>query len=137
MTTPKQKAEFLHIPELSVFQITKKGKFRRAVKLKGYLVFYSEVLGREIVVPEDFVSDGASVPQIFWSLFPPFGKYLEAAIVHDWLCVEGKAGRGYCSSSEAHAVFREAMRVQGIGLAKRSTMWTAVRTCGPRWKRAV
>jgi hypothetical protein len=130
------KAGFLNTPEITVFSIVRKGKFRRAVKLKQGLHFYSEVLGREVVVPAEFVSDGASVPQIFWNIFPPFGLYLESAIVHDWFCVEGKAGRLDIKSSVAHRVFREAMKAQGVAVWKRCAMWAAVRTFGPRWRAA-
>lgn len=139
-TKRRQQAGFLQVPELTIdgreelTRFLRRKRFVRTVKLQGYLVFYSEVLGREIVVPESFVSDGASVPRLLWALFPPFGRYLEAAIIHDWLCVEGKAGRGRCNSAQAHAVFREVMKVQGIWWPKRWTMWSAVRAFGPRWK---
>lgn len=38
-----------------------------------------------VTVPRGFRSDLASVPRLFWSIYPPFGKYGEAAIVHDYL----------------------------------------------------
>ncbi|WP_442908701.1 DUF1353 domain-containing protein, partial [Hydrogenovibrio sp. 3SP14C1] len=34
-------------------------------------------------VPEGFISDGATVPRIFWPIFPPIGRYLKATLVHD------------------------------------------------------
>ena len=41
---------------------------------------------RDIVVPKGYITDGASVPRIFWSIFPPNkAEYLSAAIVHDYL----------------------------------------------------
>lgn len=36
-------------------------------------------------VPKGFVTDLASVPQIFWSKYPPTGRYAYAAVVHDYL----------------------------------------------------
>lgn len=36
-------------------------------------------------VPRGFVTDFASVPRPFWSIFPPDGKYAYAAVLHDWL----------------------------------------------------
>ena len=36
-----------------------------------------------IVVPVGFVTDFASVPRAFWSLYPPTGPWAPAAIVHD------------------------------------------------------
>lgn len=42
--------------------------------------------GLEIVVPENFLSDGASVPRVLWSRFHPYDKrYFAIAIVHDYL----------------------------------------------------
>ena len=46
-----------------------------------------------VTVPKGFITDGASVPQILWSLLPPEGEYFRAAIIHDRLyrpvCVDG------------------------------------------------
>lgn len=44
----------------------------------------SAPLGR-ITVPSGFVTDFASVPRVFWSVLPPDGDYVAAAVVHDWL----------------------------------------------------
>jgi hypothetical protein len=52
--------------------------------------------GERVCVPEGFVSDGASVPRWFWRMLPPFGLYLRAAILHDWLYRSG-----WCSKREA------------------------------------
>ena len=42
---------------------------------------------RDIRIPKGFVTDGASVPRIFWSIFPPNRTdYLPCAIIHDYLC---------------------------------------------------
>ena len=38
-----------------------------------------------ITVPKWFVTDLASIPQLFWNILPPFGKYSQAAVVHDYL----------------------------------------------------
>lgn len=43
-------------------------------------------VGSKIIdVPKDFITDGASVPRVFWSLFDPTGPYLQAAVIHDYL----------------------------------------------------
>jgi hypothetical protein len=39
-----------------------------------------------VEIPLGFLTDGASVPKIFWNIIPPWGRYGQAAIVHDWLC---------------------------------------------------
>lgn len=38
-------------------------------------------------VPKGYITDGASVPRIFWFIYPPNRPdYLPAAIIHDYLC---------------------------------------------------
>lgn len=36
-------------------------------------------------VPKGFITDLASIPQVFWSILPPDGDYAYAAILHDYL----------------------------------------------------
>lgn len=38
-----------------------------------------------VTVPVGFKSDLASIPRVFWSIYPPFGKYNGAVIIHDYL----------------------------------------------------
>lgn len=49
-------------------------------------LYYQTALGL-VVVPENFHSDGASMPRLFWRLIGhPFQmQYLREAILHDWL----------------------------------------------------
>lgn len=42
--------------------------------------------GEWVNVPAGYLTDGASVPRVFWSMIPPWGKYGQAAVVHDILC---------------------------------------------------
>ena len=108
-------------------------KFIRTVTLLEDLVFYTKA-GDSITVPAGFESDGASVPKLFWSAFPPFGTYLPAAVVHDLLCVQGHNDKCLYTSVEAANIFYEAMRVCGVGRTKAHAMYYAVRYFGPKWK---
>ena len=49
-------------------------------------LYYQTALGL-VVVPENFRSDGASMPRLFWRMIGhPFQmQYLREAILHDWL----------------------------------------------------
>lgn len=85
-----------------------------------------------IYVPQGFLTDGASVPNIFWVLIPPWGRYGAAAVVHDFLCeyltvwvrgVPTKVDREY-----ADKIFLEAMTVLEVPEWKRTVMYYAVRT---------
>ena len=108
-------------------------KFTRIVTLNRTLHYKSDILINTIAVPAGFISDGASVPRAMWSIYPPFGKYLEAAIVHDWFCALGHEGNSPIGSVTAAKVFREAMQVCGVSRWRRNKMYWAVRIGGPRF----
>lgn len=84
----------------------------------------------QFIVPEGFITDFASVPCALWSVFPPYGKYTKAAVVHDWLYAAGKVSR-----KDADGIFSRMMREAGVKW-RRPLMWFAVRLFGGRsWKR--
>lgn len=80
----------------------------------------------EIEVPAGFVSDLASVPRLLWCIFPPFGKFNRAAILHDFLY----STAGECSRFLADAIFREAMAELSVPAWRRVLMFYAVRWFG-------
>lgn len=76
-------------------------------------------------VPEGFVTDGASVPNVFWSLLPPWGEYGQASVLHDYLIDvghivtrEGKVVRR-ADRHEARRHFRHALKVLKVPRYKR------------------
>lgn len=82
-----------------------------------------------IRVPKDFISDGASIPKVGYSIVGhPFGRYLESAIVHDYLY------RSNCSFDatrcEADGIFLELMKAQKVPFLLRWPMYLAVRSGG-------
>ena len=78
-----------------------------------------------ITVPAGFITDFASVPRLFWRLFPPWGKYGKAAVLHDYLYHKQRRSR-----READAIFLEAMGVLGVPWLSREMMYAAVRAFG-------
>lgn len=76
------------------------------------------------VVPDGFRTDFASVPRAFVWLIPKYGRYTKAAILHDFLCDESKAGR--FDRDDADGLFRRAMRELGVPFLRRWIMWGAV-----------
>lgn len=81
-----------------------------------------DILGT--LVPRYYTSDGASVPRVFWSLYPPVGRYLLAAILHDWKLDQQ---HGWKESNDA---FDEAMRLIGIVRRRHWVIMSAVRLNG-------
>ena len=51
-------------------------------------IFKSELVEEITVeVPKGYKTNGANVPRILWSIFPPNSpEYLSAVVVHDYLC---------------------------------------------------
>lgn len=45
-----------------------------------------ESSGEWVNVPAGYLTDGASVPRLFWNIIPPWGSYGQAAVVHDIVC---------------------------------------------------
>ncbi|ATG89879.1 DUF1353 domain-containing protein [Methylomonas koyamae] len=80
-----------------------------------------------IVVPRGFVTDLASTPRSLWSLYPPFGKYLSAAILHDYLY-----WRQACSPEEADKIIYQTMRDAGVDQATQSRFYVALRAAGDK-----
>jgi hypothetical protein len=78
------------------------------------------------VVPAGFRTDFASVPRVVTWLFPRFGAYTLAAILHDWLVSEGLRS-GAVTSRQADGIFRRVMRESGVPVLRRWMMWAGVR----------
>lgn len=88
-----------------------------------------------VTVPAGYLTDGASVPQLFWNIIPPWGQYGQAAVVHDILCEYLSVTR--CGKTEiitrrrADQVLHEAMVNLEVPLLKRAAIYGAV--CMYRW----
>lgn len=89
------------------------------------LVYRSDKLGREIVVPAGFETDFASIPRFFHRLIPKNGLYDKAAVIHDYLY-----STGVVAKQDADLVFFEAMLVLGVPSWKRNVMYLAVHWFG-------
>ena len=85
---------------------------------------------RKWEVPTGTVTDGASIPQAFWSIIgsPFVGKFRLAAVIHDHYCKTKLR-----SWADTHAAFYESMIASGEDKKKALLMWAAVYRFGPRW----
>ncbi len=73
-----------------------------------------------VTVPKGFVTDGASVPRIFWWFLDPATEAFEAAIVHDYLL--------QTSQPNAHKEFYRQLRKYSVALYKAYPAFLAVQT---------
>jgi hypothetical protein len=74
-------------------------------------------------VPKGFVTDFASVPWGLWNIFPSWGKYGKATIIHDYLYQSKETSRLI-----ADTIFKEAMLVLKVPMWKVNLMYWGVRT---------
>lgn len=81
--------------------------------------------GDIINVPIGTYTDFASIPRPLWAIFPRWGKYGNAAVIHDWLYWDQSRGR-----KEADDIFLEGMEVLDVPAWKRNTIYRAVRIFG-------
>ena len=110
LLTPKLKLQ--HIPATRWWKPTR-WQLLKGVTIEGH------------TIPKGFVFDGASVPRILWWLFPPAGRYMVAALLHDYLLGLDKVSR-----ADADAFFLLVMKKLGVAVWRRFIMWGAVRIFG-------
>lgn len=110
--------------------------------LSSFEYFIEDTMdGESIIVPAGFVTDFASIPQIFWSILPPTGPWSKAACLHDYLYTIGGKYQ-YCindlgvpcyhlySKKQTDDMFRDTMKLLGVPAFERNVMWLAVRSFG-------
>lgn len=100
--------------------------------IQGFKFFFGDLSEEKwVFIPAGYLTDGASVPRLLWSLLPPWGAYGQAAVLHDYLCenltiqVHGVATA--IPRAKADAAFKEAMVALDVPRWKRNVMYIAVR----------
>jgi hypothetical protein len=82
-------------------------------------------------VPQGFETDFASVPRVVVWLLPRYGRWTQAAVLHDYLWE--LAGRGELDKFDADGIFNRALRELHVPFLRRWIMWSGVRwAAGPR-----
>ena len=81
--------------------------------------------GNSIDVPIGFKTDFTSIPRLLWAVIPRWGKYGNAAVIHDYCYWDQTRTR-----KESDEIFREAMEVLEVPRFKISLMYSAVRLFG-------
>ena len=102
----------------------------KAILLEEYVY---EINGYLIRVPKSFITDGASVPHSLQWLYNPYGKYINAAVVHDYLySVYNNTGINRTLSDK---IFRHIMKETGIDSRIVRKFYAAVKYFGATsWK---
>lgn len=90
--------------------------------------------GQPLLIPAGFLTDGASVPRGLWNIFPPFGRYNRASLLHDYLYKTGRINNAPVTRKQADDLFLDAMKALGVSWATRWAMWAGVRAgAWPAW----
>lgn len=95
-----------------------------------YALEFHQNNGPTWTAPIGTLTDGASIPPVFWSIFGgPFeGKYRDAAVNHDYECCT-KTHRW----QDVHRMFYAGMMANGEAMWRAKLMYFAVYFFGPRW----
>ncbi len=87
--------------------------------------------GDTVEVKIGFMTDFASIPRLFWIVLPRWGKYGNAAVVHDWLYWKQTRSR-----KESDRIMLEGMKVLRVPKWQKYPIYIAVRAFGClAWKR--
>lgn len=77
-----------------------------------------DIIFEDIVVPKGYKTNGADIPRVFWSIYPPNrADYLPAVILHDYLC-------DLEEYKKADDIFEKALRMLGV---HKRTIWILVK----------
>lgn len=79
----------------------------------------------KIIIPAGFVSDGGSVPRLFWNIVDPWGPASKAYWLHDFLYKTQERSR-----LVSDAILMEAMEVLSVNWFKRKLIYRGVRLFG-------
>ncbi len=79
-----------------------------------------------VIASKGFITDFASVPRIFWLVIPKWGKYGNAAVIHDWLYWK----QGIKNRKESDDILLEAMEVLDVSPWKKKIIYHSVRWFG-------
>ena len=102
----------------------------KAILLEEYIY---DINGYLIRVPKSFITDGASVPKSLQWLYNPCGKYIKAAIIHDYLY--GCYNNTGINRTLADKIFRHIMKETGVDSRTIRKFYAAVKYFGATsWK---
>ena len=105
-------------------------------------VEFTTFTGKDLIVPQHFISDGATIPKMVWSVVAPYEKYLPACIFHDFLCLSAKLQdtneKKYLTRRYADKCFNSTMKQNKIKTPIRLLLYGAVSLFSfVRWNRYI
>lgn len=105
------------------------GKDHWVVK-KEFRYYIDGDKNKVVIVPRGFLTDGATVPRLLWGIIPPWGKYGQAVVLHDYLCeFAGFWNYGQWETirrEDADLTFKSALKELGVNSLTSHLMYGAV-----------
>ena len=94
--------------------------------IEGFQYYRTDNPKDILTVPVGFLTNGASIPRLFWSIVPPTGtkknRVFQPAILHDYLYETGEVSR-----KDADKIFLEAMKAMKVNWFIRYIFYWCVR----------
>lgn len=103
------------------------------------VVFLNEVIICNISIPRGFITDGATIPKLFWNILSPFGRFFKSCALHDYICLMAKLKNNEAPTlkegisiatqyrKRADTLLALSMKKQGIALWRRLLIMANVR----------
>ena len=88
--------------------------------------YYSDLLGKSVIVEAGFLTDFASVPRAPLTYYLFGDRAHKSAVIHDWLFHHHE----FCDEATANKVLLEAMEIEGISRFNRWSIYAGVRVGG-------
>lgn len=92
---------------------------------------YSYECGFGVVnVPQGYKTNGANIPRMFWSIYPPNSpEYLSAVVIHDYLCDKAyQNNKNYEDFILADNIFFIALKELGVDRFKSALFYLSCKT---------
>ena len=97
---------------------------------KDFIYYMDDSKESYVYVPSGYLTDGASVPRAFWSIVPPWGKYGQCCVLHDYLCEYPYYFNGLTSPTlnrkMVNQIFNKAMKLSDVPYITRKTIYGGV-----------
>ena len=97
----------------------------KAILLNDYIY---DVNGYQIKVFKGFITDGASIPKCLQCIYSPYGKYIKAAVIHDYLY--SKYNNTGINRKLADKIFKYIMKETKVNNSTINKFYRAVRVFG-------
>ncbi len=92
---------------------------------RGLWMFTEDWTYDGYTIPKGFITDGGSIPRVFWFFLNPAGAGMPAYCVHDYLYTTHTTSR-----EEADKILRDLLEKRGLGTFHSTCAYLAVRAFG-------